>query len=234
MPWTLPPRVASCSFGTSLRPFVSDSAPDLLSWDEEVDDSGTLPCRTGRPMNERGGASTLSETQPGSQAALVSGNPPTPPARRGSYRESVESFVVVFVAFLIWSMEAEGFVIPTGSMAPTLMGRHKEVTCPECGYVYTVNAHREVDTDRPDLGDGSAGPRWGTCQNCRNVRRPPSTMQPSFSGDRIYVMKDGACRSPFLSWAGRTGPASTVGRGRLQAPGEAGGPLHQATGRHAG
>jgi signal peptidase I len=34
----------------------------------------------------------------------------------------------VLVAFLIWSFEAEGFVIPTGSMAPTLMGRYKETT----------------------------------------------------------------------------------------------------------
>ena len=30
------------------------------------------------------------------------------------------------------------------------MGRHKEITCPECGYVYTVNAYREVDSDQPD------------------------------------------------------------------------------------
>ena len=29
-------------------------------------------------------------------------------------RESIESFVVVFLAFLVWSFEAEGFVIPTG------------------------------------------------------------------------------------------------------------------------
>ena len=74
--------------------------------------------------------------------------------------------MVVFLGFLIWSIEAEGFVIPTGSMAPTLMGRHKEITCPECGYVYTVNAHREVNTDQPGAG---AGPRiqWGTCENCR-------------------------------------------------------------------
>ena len=73
-------------------------------------------------------------------------------ARSG--RESIESFVVVFLAFLIWSLEAEGFVIPTGSMAPTLMGRHKEIVCPQCGYVYTVNADREVD---PKLG-GGGGP----------------------------------------------------------------------------
>ena len=63
-----------------------------------------------------------------------------------SGRESIESFVVVFVSFLMWSLEAEGFVIPTGSMAPTLMGRHKEIVCPQCGYVYRVNADREVDS----------------------------------------------------------------------------------------
>ena len=33
---------------------------------------------------------------------------------------------------------AEAFVIPTGSMAPTLMGRHKEVVCPSCGYTYAI------------------------------------------------------------------------------------------------
>src|SRR5436853_347369 len=65
-----------------------------------------------------------------------------------SGRESIESFVVVFLAFLIWSLEAEGFVIPTGSMAPTLMGRHKEIACPQCGYTYTVNADREVEPHR--------------------------------------------------------------------------------------
>ena len=70
------------------------------------------------------------------------------PLRKRSPRaaESIEAFVVVFVAFLVWSLEAEGFVIPTGSMATTLMGRHKEITCPQCGYVYTVNADREVES----------------------------------------------------------------------------------------
>src|SRR5271157_900476 len=49
----------------------------------------------------------------------------SPAQRSKNRRESIESFVVVFVAFLDFSLEAEGFVIPTGSMAPTLMGRHK-------------------------------------------------------------------------------------------------------------
>ncbi len=107
--------------------------------------------------------------------------------------------MVVFLAFLIWSIEAEGFVIPTGSMAPTLLGRHKEITCKECGYVYTVNAYREVDSDQPALG---ASPRihWGTCENCRF--EAVVNAAPSFSGDRIYVMKEGVSL-PFLPRAGQ-------------------------------
>ena len=42
-------------------------------------------------------------------------------------RETIESVVIAFVlAFLFRTFEAEAFVIPTGSMAPTLMGRHKD------------------------------------------------------------------------------------------------------------
>jgi signal peptidase I len=106
---------------------------------------------------------------------------------------------VVLVAFLLWSLEAEGFVIPTGSMATTLMGRHKEVTCPECGYAYTVDANREAE---PDPSGRAAGPRiaWGTCENCRY--QAPLADTPSFSGDRIYVMKEGVSL-PFLERAGR-------------------------------
>jgi signal peptidase I len=121
---------------------------------------------------------------------------------RRNRRESIESFVVVFVAFLLWSFEAEGFVIPTGSMAPSLMGRHKEIVCPQCGYVYTVNADSEVDSN----GSGTAtGIRvtWGTCENCRFESRVDDA--PSASGDRIYTMKKGL-EIPFLPAVGRVGP----------------------------
>jgi len=116
-----------------------------------------------------------------------------------SGRESIESFVVVFLCFLIWSLEAEGFVIPTGSMAPTLLGRHKEIVCPQCGYVYTVNADREVEATGRALGTGSRIEK-GTCENCRFECAVGGA--PSFSGDRIYVMKDGLSL-PFFAQAGR-------------------------------
>jgi len=107
--------------------------------------------------------------------------------------------VVVFLAFLLWSLEAEGFVVPTGSMAPTLMGRHKEIACPQCGYRYTVNADREVDTSGAATGAGQRV-AVGTCENCRY--ESPVGDAPSFSGDRIYVIKDGLSL-PFCARAGR-------------------------------
>src|SRR5689334_2661262 len=50
------------------------------------------------------------------------------PQRPDGWRETVESIVVAFVlAFLFRTFEAEAFVIPTGSMAPTLYGQHRDV-----------------------------------------------------------------------------------------------------------
>jgi signal peptidase I len=59
-------------------------------------------------------------------------------------RETVEALVIAFVlAFLIRTFEVEAFVIPTGSMAPTLMGRHKDVICPKCGHRFQITASEE-------------------------------------------------------------------------------------------
>ncbi|MEN0111744.1 MAG: signal peptidase I, partial [Planctomycetota bacterium] len=65
---------------------------------------------------------------------------PAQRSRRGG-RETVDSLVVAFVwAFLIRTFISELFVIPTGSMAPTLMGRHKDVVCQESGQRFRVNS----------------------------------------------------------------------------------------------
>jgi signal peptidase I len=72
-------------------------------------------------------------------------NPTTPsqppPQRRpeGSIRETLESILIAFVlAFVFRAFVVEAFVIPTGSMAPTLLGQHAHLTCPQCGYRYTI------------------------------------------------------------------------------------------------
>ncbi len=101
-------------------------------------------------------------------------------------RETVEAVVVAFIlALLVRGFAAEAFVIPTGSMAPTLMGRHKEIACPQCGYVYAVNAAEEVEG--PYAGTPEGRVATGICVNCRYQARVAK--EPSFKGDRILVMK---------------------------------------------
>ncbi|MBU6276715.1 MAG: signal peptidase I [Planctomycetes bacterium] len=64
----------------------------------------------------------------------------------GMQRETVESVVIAFtLALLFRAFEAEAFVIPTGSMAPTLMGRHKDLVCSACGDDYRVGCSAEED-----------------------------------------------------------------------------------------
>jgi signal peptidase I len=123
---------------------------------------------------------------------------PEPGKPKEGHRETVEAIVVAMIlALLVRGFEAEAFVIPTGSMAPTLMGRHKEVTCPQCGYVYSVNASVEDDGSRA-MGIGGfrlrSGPTRpsatvvaGTCVNCRY--QASLADDPTFNGDRILVMK---------------------------------------------
>jgi len=61
-------------------------------------------------------------------------------------RETIESIVVAFtLALLFRAFEAEAFVIPTGSMAPALMGRHKDLACESCGRDYRVGCSAEED-----------------------------------------------------------------------------------------
>lgn len=49
-------------------------------------------------------------------------------------RENIESLVVaVALALIIRASVVEAFVVPTGSMAPAIYGKHVEVTCGTCG-----------------------------------------------------------------------------------------------------
>ncbi|RME76288.1 MAG: signal peptidase I [Planctomycetota bacterium] len=57
----------------------------------------------------------------------------------GAILENVEALLVALIfALLIRHFTLEAFVIPTGSMAPTLLGIHAQVTCPNCHYSFSV------------------------------------------------------------------------------------------------
>ncbi len=109
-----------------------------------------------RPPIPRPSAGPASDSQLQASDTKVIGKPlptrqPTSAgATQRTIRETIESIVVAFVlAFLFRTFEAEAFVIPTGSMAPTLQGRHKDLICPKCGTHYRVSASlsEEIDDD---------------------------------------------------------------------------------------
>lgn len=120
------------------------------------------------------------------------------PARRritspAAIRETVEVLVTVLIlVFLLRTFEVQAFVIPTGSLAPTLLGRHKSVVCPQCGYPYQVSAAGEVNS-----ANGAAfGPDYRveecTCPMCRYAvdvgpDNPQGKNYPSLGGERVLV-----------------------------------------------
>lgn len=111
------------------------------------------------------------------------------PPPDGGWRETVESVAMaVILALLFRGFVAEAFVIPTGSMAPTLDGRHKDLKCPKCGEWYQVSCSPEQEYD---VLTGRHVVN-GTCPVCRYTQRLNPLAHPnegSFSGDRIIVGK---------------------------------------------
>jgi signal peptidase I len=122
-------------------------------------------------------------------------DPKTPAPPTDSLREIVETIVfVVVLVLLLKSFAAEAFVIPTGSMAETLLGYQKFVTCPKCQHEFPVNCSQEAD---PPDGNHPVYTRGCVCPNCREVinfdeaaRNNPKWSDPSCaSGDRVLVAK---------------------------------------------
>jgi signal peptidase I len=103
-------------------------------------------------------------------------------------KETLTSLVIAFMlAFLFRGFVIEGFQIPTGSMAPTLLGKHIRFVSPSSGYDWAVGPWTYVD------------PRSKT-QPVRNqvdisVNDPMSglvlkdTNRRLAAGDRVFVLK---------------------------------------------
>lgn len=75
------------------------------------------------------------------QTARPSGQP----AQGGSVIETLQSLIIAFAfAFIFRAFVAEAFVIPTGSMAPTLYGAHVLARSEASGYEYAVGVWETV------------------------------------------------------------------------------------------
>lgn len=119
-------------------------------------------------------------------------------------KETVESILVAFIlAFIFRAFVVEAFVIPTGSMAPTLMGAHMQFDCPDCKYHWKVNYSAAQQGDdmivpsRAVTREGVSRVFTIFCPNCgyRLPRTNPAdpdnvaTAPPIQFGDRILVLK---------------------------------------------
>lgn len=73
----------------------------------------------------------------------------------GFLRQTIEFFASLCIAVTLFkSFAAEGYQISTASMAPTLLGHHRDVVCPGCHYEFPINL-------TPGERSGPA-----TCPNC--------------------------------------------------------------------
>lgn len=128
---------------------------------------------------------------------------------RISVRETIESIAMAIVlAFAFKTMQAEAYIIPTGSMAPTLMGQHIEVACPECDYYFQVGAtfegpsSRISEEERPnrrvlkvrcpltfEIRDLARGDKAPLPKDKDGKTIDPRPNDESFAGDRIVVSK---------------------------------------------
>jgi len=123
-----------------------------------------------------------------SEKSKQSNEPVYEPRGYGVVRDYTESVAMaIILAFLFRMFLLEAFVIPTGSMAPTLHGRHMDVTCPQCYYRYQTGASDE----NPNQG-GQVEVIGTTCPLCRYPLQLDKEQFPnhkSFMGDRILVNK---------------------------------------------
>jgi len=79
--------------------------------------------------------------------------------QRTTLRDNLQSIAIaVLLVLAVRQFVVEAFKIPTGSMAPTLLGVHKEVRCPNCGWVFTVG-HNDV-TGEGLVACPNCGYRW--------------------------------------------------------------------------
>lgn len=103
-----------------------------------------------------------------------------PPQPDETIKETFESIIIAFIlAFVFRAYVVEAFVIPTGSMAPTLLGAHYRAECDQCGYDFKINYNPEKPRD---WAEGA------TCPMCRyNINMAgDAKFRP---GDRILVHK---------------------------------------------
>jgi signal peptidase I len=127
----------------------------------------------------------------------LNGELPTPePQTTSAFRHLVEALLLLAVSVLIFrTFAAEGYLISTGSMAPCLLGYHRQVTCPTCSHQFAKGmsiAEAEGSTSITSTASASVGDPHGisgtACPNCGRTGLTVNGL-PKNEGDQLLVNK---------------------------------------------
>ena len=111
-------------------------------------------------------------------------------------RHVLESLLLLAVSVLMFrTFAAEGYLISTGSMAPCLLGYHRQVTCPTCSHQFAKGmslAEAEGSTSIASTASASVGDPHGisgtACPNCGRTGLSVNSL-PKNEGDQLLVNK---------------------------------------------
>ena len=107
--------------------------------------------------------------------------------QEANFKETIESILVAFILACVFrAFVVEAFVIPTGSMAPTLYGAHIRYRCPDCGYTFDAGFKApNSGEDDPEIPSSSKPSTDYHCPNC-GFAMTENVADVRF-GDRILV-----------------------------------------------
>ena len=127
------------------------------------------------PGEQEGSSSTV-------EVEVTAAPSPVETSTEGSRKETVRRQTIEFLLLLgigillLRTFAAEAYVVPTGSMAPTLLGFHKELACPNCKFPFVIGVDDQGRSGRP------------VCPNCgRDGLESVSAVD--CNGDRLLVQK---------------------------------------------
>lgn len=114
------------------------------------------------------------------------------------FKETFTSLIIAFaLAFVFRGFVVEPYVIPTNSMAPTLLGAHVRVTDPDTGYSWPVTTWYQQQAGGssvplPQQGGTYRGMEMGPMRLYDPMTRQPienAKGLPTLAGDRIFVLR---------------------------------------------
>ena len=110
-----------------------------------------------------------------------------------SIKDTIDSIIVALALALAFrAFVVEAFVIPTGSMAITLLGQHRHFVCPLCGSPFDVSVDNEGNKATTDK-QLEENARFLLCPRCTCPlvvdNQSKALYNPDCGGDKILVFK---------------------------------------------